>query len=912
MLRAQRHVVPRRHRVRELCESHPPKPFSAKLAGFAMFANDGRVTARQAAVAALKLYGKRLDEAREAACEGELENLSSYSYNRCGPVEDFIQKPIEENVQLEIAREIACQDPSGCAAPFKAANVAFIDGEQVLLCQHCHLPLGELAYMSDKSDALMHGECQAQRMVRDMQADEHQRKAEARRLKSARRQEFDIGWTPTSMIPRNVEAAQKLGCPVRPQGLACLVMEGDSVRVAATLEPAAAVNLEYLSVALQVRRTEGKEPLFSLDPVDNGRQDDAEEASMQCKRFEPEWLAGTSLGEVMFQADYHLKELSFGEYNQPIVGMKSCFDYSETDVEDAEWSAREWFIVRKAEMHVSQDKVLVPYLKMGVEAREQVMGVDGLEDAAITRPDHPLVMYADAFTHNFDLIAERKSVVSQLREVAKASIMAKYLMESGTSLGDAWFGLGGTSSSGCCLEVPQLWNDRCFSKITLKDGAVQTEKAPKMHGLYGGVDFGIDRFRLAAPSRVATSVVAGRAVLGRPASTLMATSKTGLTIGPARQFARLSAPLSATMSLAASRAGLGVPRVAAGLSMGVPQGVDLNLDKFNLSMPADGTAQWGCTVQVDDAAMIIGDAFWSQLEAPSAFDKDTSELLKEVFNPNLSDRRKEVEFFTPPPTSSTYMQRLKNLVRGEQIVRQQRKEHFCSVIFKSDDPGPLFPSSWTASFGIERGAQDAERPPALRPHPEYLEANALREAVSAAAPSWQQQAEDGTVYRVYRLGSLEVRTMQEYDGEEVMAMAFSSAKPCPEASESVDESELVVKATEFAEFATGRPCHLYTVLVTDAGHVVVVEQDASMAPKWSYNPPSVQDRNSLAKVIRTTEGVCAISIGQLKAITQEFRQDISATGFAQLVYCLAAGDESCPASGFRQALRQRVAHVRAF
>jgi hypothetical protein len=28
-------------------------------------------------------------------------------------------------------------------------------------------------------------------------------------------------------------------------------------------------------------------------------------------------------------------------------------------------------------------------------------------------------------------------------------------------------------------------------------------------------------------------------------------------------------------------------------------------------------------------------------------------------------------------------------------------------------------------------------------------------------------------------------------GEEVMAMAFSSAKPCPEASESVDESELV-------------------------------------------------------------------------------------------------------------------------
>merc|ERR1719190_338764 len=101
--------------------------------------------------------------------------------------------------------------------------------------------------------------------------------------------------------------------------------------------------------------------------------------------------------------------------------------------------------------------------------------------------------------------------------------------------------------------------------------------------VYGGVDFGINRFRLATPSRVSGSLSAGKAVLGRPASSLMATTRTGLTTGPARQFARLSAPLSATMSMAASRAGLGVPKVAAGLSMTSPQGVDLNLGKFNLS-----------------------------------------------------------------------------------------------------------------------------------------------------------------------------------------------------------------------------------------------------------------------------------------------------------------------------------------
>ena len=40
------------------------------------------------------------------------------------------------------------------------------------------------------------------------------------------------------------------------------------VKIASTVEPAAAPNLEYLATACQVRRRENREPLFSLDPVD--------------------------------------------------------------------------------------------------------------------------------------------------------------------------------------------------------------------------------------------------------------------------------------------------------------------------------------------------------------------------------------------------------------------------------------------------------------------------------------------------------------------------------------------------------------------------------------------------------------------------------------------------------------------
>ena len=106
------------------------------------------------------------------------------------------------------------------------------------------------------------------------------------------------------------------------------------------------------------------------------------------KVYEPEWLAGTCVGELLFQADYHLKEpdgemkfgrecinrchtqsrymlagnqtfssraepqeLSMGEYDQPIVGMRSCLELSDMEGYDKDWSAREWFVIRKAEIY---------------------------------------------------------------------------------------------------------------------------------------------------------------------------------------------------------------------------------------------------------------------------------------------------------------------------------------------------------------------------------------------------------------------------------------------------------------------------------------------------------------------------------------------------------------------------------
>jgi len=420
------------------------------------------------------------------------------------------------------------------------------------------------------------------------------------------------------------------------------------------------VNLEYLSLALQVRRSQGTEPYFSLDPV---RSLDAFKHRTQVKRFEPEWLAGTSVGAVMFQSDYHLKELSMGEYEQPVIGMKSCFDFSEDDSREKAWNAREWFVVNKAEVLLSDDNVLIPRVAMGVQAREQEETPVGMVDKPMTRPDHPLVKYAEAFTENFDLIAERRSAIFNLRELAKASVLAKFLDDTNAALEESWFSVVGTSAKGSFADIPQLWNERFSSQIDVEDGRILDGKEgirKGKHGVYGGVQFGLEE-----------AVVAGAFRQRREAGRML----------PEYMTIKLPRP-----------------------SRFAPKGVDLNLGEFDLSAPTrqpleKATGSWGSESVGIDAA--IGTAFWSALEGPETpLTKEDQALLRRVFNPHLSDRRAEREKFIPPDSSASYVHGLASLIKAEEQVRERRREHFLSKEFLPNEPGPLFPSSWTPPFEV--------------------------------------------------------------------------------------------------------------------------------------------------------------------------------------------------------------------
>eukprot|EP00930_Biecheleria_cincta_P043409 TRINITY_DN2980_c0_g1_i1.p1 TRINITY_DN2980_c0_g1~~TRINITY_DN2980_c0_g1_i1.p1 ORF type:complete len:1004 (-),score=206.03 TRINITY_DN2980_c0_g1_i1:259-3243(-) len=736
------------------------------------------------------------------------------------------------------------------------------DGEEVTLCERCFMPVGEYSFQGKEKGCLVHAECVAQNVIEEMKENEAKLQAEQADKKLKNRLEYEIGWQMES-VPKSTSIAERLGCMQAPQGLCCLIYDEVSrkVRVAATLEPAAAINLEYLILALKVRHQVQREPLFSLDPVDPKNL----EKTLQKKRYEPEWLAGTSVGDVMFHADYFLKELALGEYTQPIAGMMSVFDWSEIlEKHNKPWAGREWFIVRKAEVHLAEDKTIVPRVQMGVEAREQVLGENGMEDAPITCPNSPLKKFAETFTRNFDLIAERKSVVFHLRELAKASVVAKFLVDSGAKLDQGWFDLAdeivAATSPEKFPEIPQLWNMRGLSRIQLQDGKLmdtETGFESNLHAIYGGVQFGLDRFDLAQRS----------ALPGMPA-------------GSAMQQAGLQA-----MQLGPSGRPMFMPHRFQLTQRGdMPQGVDLNLDKFSLAEPERfaGTLP-PCSAGEGslESSVTLGRAFLKRFHEKSylGLSKEHQSLLASVFNQSMADRLEEGDAFIPPDPNAAYVMKLKHLVNEEQMLLSTRKTLFFGRSFVAGEPRMEFPRSWANQFQIAQPNLSNATQAALRSRlvplqvDEAFQQSLLKDILPVTLPEFEKATEDGTVFRIYRLGSLELRTVQEPGLPETLGVAFSDRKPAWSLKSAnspghVGGEEKIAKGKLYLEAVDGETrarldqkwssktldyCHYYLVLETESGDAIVTEKLADGSTIMVENPEGWEDRNSLAKLLMTIE-----------------------------------------------------------
>merc|ERR1711981_600416 len=102
------------------------------------------------------------------------------------------------------------------------------------------------------------------------------------------------------------------------------------------------------------------------------------------------------------------------------------------------------------------------------------------------------------------------------------------------------------------------------------------------------------------------------------------------------------------------------------------------------------------------------------------------------------------------------------------MVREERREHFLSENFTMGDAGSVFPISWKVG---------EVAPQAVCARPEYVEQVAVFEKVlGLATPVFDKMTEDGMRFRVYKFGSLEVRSTQQHAGKEIVGAVFQDAK----------------------------------------------------------------------------------------------------------------------------------------
>merc|ERR1712060_654987 len=165
----------------------------------------------------------------------------------------------------------------------------------------------------------------------------------------------------------------------------------------------------------------------------------------------------------------------------------------------------------------------------------------------------------------------------------------------------------------------------------------------------------------------------------------------------------------------------------------------------------------------------LSDATATDRKVEASWQEEDAEVLRAVFNPKMSDRREEGASFVPPDSSAAYVGKLRSLVEAEDKVRLERVEKFLSPEFKRGEYDALFPPTW-ATVNIVDVAAKVE----LHEREDYLaEAAELDNIVQSVGASFEKSTEDGSIFRIYEKGMLEVRTVQEFQGEEVVGVVYS-------------------------------------------------------------------------------------------------------------------------------------------
>ena len=235
----------------------------------------------------------------------------------------------------------------------------------------------------------------------------------------------------------------------------CLVLVGDRDISVPDLKP------QDLAVALAaIFGPQPQDPQFSLDPDD---PKDPRGKWLKAVYIPEQVISGTEFGKAMFEADWLLKQYSFGvsidedgkqhPKRSSVSGFKSVADLSlelKNDDYGKERWARFWIIVDKINDNTDYNVILkhssdgkafyFEPVKMRVKAKKQTIDPSsptGLKDVDIY-DDPTALRFADGFTDLYDEIARESEEFERIRQLAKAVALAKWLKKEGIAVDMDW------------------------------------------------------------------------------------------------------------------------------------------------------------------------------------------------------------------------------------------------------------------------------------------------------------------------------------------------------------------------------------------------------------------------------------------------------------------------------------------
>ena len=225
------------------------------------------------------------------------------------------------------------------------------------------------------------------------------------------------------------------------------------------------IKAEDFAVALRLAYSQSPEDAsFSLDPADPRNP---EGPWLQKVYYPVDVLAGTGFGKALFEADWILKQYSFGvvaEQGQQqrmrisaVPGYKSVAALSfekESKANDRAVMSRFWIV--SGEMKIRRDGSSIVFDKaaMGVKTKRQVRDPNsktGLrDDDSVKDPIHQ--EFARRFTEHYDDLAAEAPELERVRDLAKAVAIAKWLRENNVAVD-----LAGTDKMALQADDPEAY-----------------------------------------------------------------------------------------------------------------------------------------------------------------------------------------------------------------------------------------------------------------------------------------------------------------------------------------------------------------------------------------------------------------------------------------------------------------------